>query len=60
MYLSLDNSMKKSSVVLSSFCFKNSLIDDIKPLYFGLYSYKTSVSFVSKSAKNSSKAVGDE
>ena len=52
--------MNKSSVVLSSFCFKDSLIDSIKPLYYGLCSYKTSVSFVSKSAKNSSKAVGDE
>lgn len=52
--------MKKSSVVLSSFCFKDSLIDSVNSLYYGLWSYKTSVSFVSKSAKNSSKAVGDE
>ncbi|MDQ1326295.1 MAG: hypothetical protein QG564_1420 [Campylobacterota bacterium] len=52
--------MKKSSVVLSSFCFKDSLIDNLKPLYYGLCEYKTSVSFVSKSVKNSSKAVGDE
>lgn len=52
--------MKKSSVVLSSFCFKDSLIDGLKPLYYELYSHKTSVLFVSKSAKNSSKAVGDE
>lgn len=52
--------MKKSSVVLSSFSFKDSLIYSVKSLYYGLCSYKTSVSFVSKSAKNSSKAVGDE
>ncbi len=52
--------MKKSSVVLSSFCFKSSLIDSMKPLYYRLLSYKTSVWFVSKSAKNSSKVVGDE
>lgn len=52
--------MNKSSVVLSSFCFKNSLIDSVKPLYYGICRYKTSVPFVSKSAKNSLKAVGDE
>ena len=52
--------MNKSSVVLSSFCFKHSLIDSVNSLYYGLCSYKTSVSFVSKSAKNSSKAVANE
>lgn len=52
--------MKKYSVVLSSFCFKDSLIDSMKALSFGLYSYEISVSFVSKSAKNSSKVVDDE
>lgn len=52
--------MKKSSVVLSSFCFKNSLIDNVNPSYYRVWNYKTSVSSVSKSAKNSLKAVANE